>query len=983
MPDRAFSLAQILWDERAALQGESVPSAEPENSPNSRIEPLQKSFAQLNLSDLVATYRTLNNDNRWALCLSGGGIRSAAFALGILQCFADHRVVSKVSQDQNDTEPLLQQFDYLSTVSGGGYIGSWLSAWLYQARTLAEAGQAASVLAQLNQREEDHKESKPINNLRRNSHYLAPRFSALSGDVWTDIASIVRNLLLNWALFVPPMILLVLVTKALDFGVADAAVSSVGADWLLRLKIGSFSCLVFALAFAVANRPTRGLVNFSQGQFLRLDLSIFVLGSILALFVLVTPEEQLDVNRASSWLASWVNQFIKLDVGYVFYIVMAGVGVGLYLLGWLASFLWKLYRQPQPIPPEYQRWHTLADLGGWCAAGAVFGILVAVGLQVFDWAVKTAPEVALLGALVVGVPWIVLARIIADVIFVVPSELIPRPDSNLEYQSRSGGLYALAQLLWICWFGLALFGTWLAHQFSITIATTLAGIGGVSGALSLVIGSSSKTSSVIEAAKTARQYLSRETLAAIAAAIFASVLVISLSMLVDAVLSLGSGGIPTLPAHPTWGRVALFALIILAIILVMCLFINVNRYSLHGLYRNRLVRAFLGASRRESDRDLTKNHFTDFDSADSPLIHELWERGSAPRGNDWKPLHIINAALNLVSSKNLAWQERMAAPFTFSPLHAGSGSSVYPQGAFRPSYPLGNRKPYGGRYGLTLGTAMAISGAAVSPNMGYNSSPGISFLMTLFNVRLGWWLANPASGNPHYWYTGPGMPLRPFVMEMFGLTSENEPWVYLSDGGHFENLGLYEMVRRRCRLIVVSDAGCDPEYQFDDLGNALRKIWIDLGVRIDFVGLDRLKKRFKRRPTPAKDQPYWAVGRIRYRATDSGGEDGLLLYIKAGLHGTECMDVLSYATTHAQFPHETTANQFFTESQFESYRALGFEIAYKMLCYGERSRVLDAAAHHDRAGIAARPINDFDVRESTLKFDHIVERLHTSLLASR
>src|SRR5207302_1870602 len=157
-----------------------------------------------------------------------------------------------------------------------------------------------------------------------------------------------------------------------------------------------------------------------------------------------------------------------------------------------------------------------------------------------------------------------------------------------------------------------------------------------------------------------------------------------------------------------------------------------------------------------------------------------------------------------------AWQERMAAPFTFSPLHSGSGSNAFPQGAFRPSYPLPDRKPYGGRLGLTLGTAMAISGAAVSPSMGYNSSPGVSFLMTLFNVRLGWWLGNPRTGNELYWYTGPLMALRPLFMEMFGLTSETEPWVYLSDGGHFENLGLYEMVRRRCRMIVVSDAGCDP-----------------------------------------------------------------------------------------------------------------------------------------------------------------------------
>jgi hypothetical protein len=125
MTDTAFNLTQILWDERAALRGEPLPSAEPPNSPTSRIAAINKEFMQLDANDLAGTYRQLNEDNRWALALSGGGIRSAAFALGIIQCFADHRVVSKANQNEN--EPLLQQFDYLSTVSGGGYVGSWFS----------------------------------------------------------------------------------------------------------------------------------------------------------------------------------------------------------------------------------------------------------------------------------------------------------------------------------------------------------------------------------------------------------------------------------------------------------------------------------------------------------------------------------------------------------------------------------------------------------------------------------------------------------------------------------------------------------------------------------------------------------------------------------------------------------------------------------------------------------------------------------------
>jgi hypothetical protein len=357
------------------------------------------------------------------------------------------------------------------------------------------------------------------------------------------------------------------------------------------------------------------------------------------------------------------------------------------------------------------------------------------------------------------------------------------------------------------------------------------------------------------------------------------------------------------------------------------------------------------------------------------LIAELWQHGRKPVGANWRPLHILNATLNLVSSRNLAWQERRAASFTFSALHAGSGSTALrPSGAYRHSYRLDNQPPFGTPDGVRVGTAMAISGAAASPSMGYASSPGLSVLMTLFNVRLGWWMANPLTKN--YSSHGPRLALWPLISEMFGLTTENRPWVYLSDGGHFENLGLYEMVRRRCAVIVVCDAGCDPDYGFADLGNALRKIWIDLGVRIDMTGLDQLKKRFTERPTPATRGPYWATGHIRYpEAEDDEASWGRLLYLKAGLNGTEPMDIVSYAIAHRDFPHDTTANQFFTESQFESYRALGYMIMF---------RAIDTAIHHENS--AAQPASNAALIGANLKsqelritLPQVIDRLETSL----
>src|SRR5262249_14895048 len=144
--------------------------------------------------------------------------------------------------------------------------------------------------------------------------------------------------------------------------------------------------------------------------------------------------------------------------------------------------------------------------------------------------------------------------------------------------------------------------------------------------------------------------------------------------------------------------------------------------------------------------------------------------------------------------------------------------------------------------------------------------------------------------------------------------------------GHFENLGLYEMVRRRCRYIVVIDASCDPGFTFEDLGNAVRKIMVDLGVSIRFANLGGLKKRPIDGNDIGEDVDYHVMGENDYPDADSAGEKGRILYIKPGYHGVEGAGIRSYAVANPDFPHESTADQWFTESQFESYRALGFQI---------------------------------------------------------
>jgi hypothetical protein len=222
---------------------------------------------------------------------------------------------------------------------------------------------------------------------------------------------------------------------------------------------------------------------------------------------------------------------------------------------------------------------------------------------------------------------------------------------------------------------------------------------------------------------------------------------------------------------------------------------------------------------------------------------------------------------------------------------------------------------------------MAISGAAANPNMGYHSSPVVGFLMTLFNVRLGWWLGNPGPSGTKTWRrSGPRYSVGPLFSEAVGNTTDRYKYVNLSDGGHFENLGLYEMVLRRCHYVVVSDAGEDPECSFADLGEAVRKIRIDFGIPIEFDPMSI----YPRSQIDALKGPghNCAIGRIRYSVVDGdAAPDGVIVYIKPACYGDEPRDIYEYFKTNPTFPHESTADQFFSESQFESYRMLG---AYTM-----------------------------------------------------
>jgi len=351
----------------------------------------------------------------------------------------------------------------------------------------------------------------------------------------------------------------------------------------------------------------------------------------------------------------------------------------------------------------------------------------------------------------------------------------------------------------------------------------------------------------------------------------------------------------------------------LAPLILLAARVDINEFGLNAFYRNRLVRCYLGATRYLPGERNPQN-FTGFDDNDDLKLVDLREDTRPSAG----PLHIVNCALNLGGSGDLALHTRHSAAFTLSPLQCGSSYESKERSGERQELGYVPTGTYGGDDGTpTLGQAISVSGAAASPNMGYHTSPVVAFLLTVFNVRLGWWFPNPARSAVKF--PSPHFSLSYLVAELFGGADDKSKFLMISDGGHFENLAAYELVRRRCRVIIISDAEADPGLTFEGLGTLIRMCEVDFGAKITLdVGSIR--------PGAGSmwSRSRCAVGRVEY---GPGVPDGMLIYLKAAMTGHEDTSVLQYKASHPDFPHESTANQFYREDQFESYRHLGREIA--------------------------------------------------------
>lgn len=933
-----------------------------------------------------------------ALCLSGGGIRSASFCLGVLQELAK--------------KGLLADFDYISTVSGGGYIGSWLSAWrkhgedaererhrliheteecvktaktkaavleclenaenraassnrrdiarsieaarervrqseeaaagkdaLFHLQAIKTAemggdakaseddGNAESIqdielkLAGFADRQRRIREDAPeVEKLRSSTSYLTPRMGLMSLDSWASFATVVRNLALNWLLFLPAFLLLVAVPYGLSalFEYIASLRPSLAWEWgnwtsyLLPLAVLLYAASeLFTSAQLVDVQRERR--EFAAKPLRRREIDA---GRKQASRGFGASEKSVLWRRLP---AVFVSAYLVWAVsrpalaGVSEWDVYIGFTAALALL-WGLSFLlvWLFHAaRERPVDPRWL-WLVFARFVGGAGAGAglalVFSLLRRFECQIGD------PYVFIL-----GVSGGLLAHFAGGVLFAgVTSIVWDRVDREAvrEWMARAGGLFMAALAGWTIyavlvlspwsqWLEMASLGGWRSALEALLGAT-----GGVAGAAAAFFGFSKASGRGKGAASSPFDSVDWTRVAVAAAIIFFSIIAIEASRVFDWAVD------PSRAGFGKWmlvfGFLALWGFL-------ASLAINVNVFSLHAYYRNRLIRAYLGASNAVR----WPSRFTGFDDNDNLRVHELDAR---------KPLHVLNLSLNLAGGRNLAWQERKASSFTITPLSVGN-----PHLGYRPP------KEYGSE--ITLGTAMAISGAAVSSSMGYHSSPALAFLMTLFNLRLGWWLGNPAHDST-WKRPGPQAALWYLVSELFGWTNDETAYVLLSDGGHFDNLGLYEMLRRRCRTIVVVDAGEDADFEFADLGNALRKARIDFGVEIRFVASDAAspdecrRLGLNNRPKTGGCWPYCAIAQITYREQPEGDDcAGTLIYIKPAIHGDEPEDIWSYASAHTSFPHESTLDQFFSESQFESYRRLGRHIGGKVFdLHGRRQR---------------------------------------------
>ncbi|WP_422932017.1 patatin-like phospholipase family protein [Singulisphaera sp. PoT] len=995
---------------------------------------------------LAAIRRKALREHLVGLSLSGGGIRSATFAVGIIQGLAKLGLIKRI--------------DYLSTVSGGGYAGSWLAAWIRREGSVSNVEDQLAQGRIVNARAEREfltdadvvdEEPEPIYHLRAYSRYLAPRAGLLTADSWSVVATYVRNISINLMMLLPAAMIIVLLVRSLN-NLFNLAVPSsfydqnnwflliplllIGGTFLVRGLITNDRAIEDLRNPAAANAPVNKEKMLDEIVLPLLIASVLLPLSLMSISWWLWPEEdryarhgRLNEHNFFRWFwlpgsPLWTNlrrpEFLPEVVLSVVLACTAVAGWFIGLKRWtmfvfavliplILTLLSHLTRGPLAPGPDPAKSPTILYVP---AFSAVFTVGLVLAYIAKGWGDRARQSWVLLRTAVgTGIAGGILLAANVQILYIYCSS---RPDllatlappacllslvasinvhvallgHSMNEDEREWWAYLNAHLLIVALGWLAIFGTIIylpallymlpvyvkspslqtgiwASLISSWLGTTFAGI---------LAGKSRQTGS-------GHGNVSLETVATIAPLVFLIGLFALLSMsfeLLRPALETGLSdllrmifGPPrtapqslSIDIHPNYfdriNGAKLVPIVSSAVVLAFVFkfvsrFVDVNLFSLNAMYANRLVRCYLGASRRMPrwerrwgrgrDRregggapthvgsgpsdfrepDRRPNPVTGFDAKDD-LPLSTFRIGNVFHGKEYRgPQLLINTSLNLIDTEELAWADRKSESFVLSPTHCGSKGTGYARVV-----------PEMVDKDLTIGRAIAISGAAVDPNMNYHQSPALTAFLTIFNARLGYWIENPRPSerpdvlrarnpyespepwkgkSPHY-----GMLL---ISELFGSTDNRGEYVHLSDGGHFENTGVYELIRRRCRYVIACDATTDRGAADGNLSNLIRLARIDLGIRIEIdtspLQLDGDASRLCR--------SHVVIGSIRYDDVDNGQSPGVLVYIRASMTGDEPPDVRNYAAVNRAFPYTTTGNQFFDESQFESYRVLGDHVA--------------------------------------------------------
>ncbi len=731
------------------------------------------------------------------LALSGGGIRSASFCLGVVQVMAERG--------------LLERVDYLSTVSGGGYLGAAISNLLNG----SEKEHAASPESFPLRMAQGGAEPPALRHLRNGSNYLRPG-GALDGFMMPAVYA--RGFLLTITTWMPLVLAGVLITGAFYEIVLPALERAGypldGTPTFAPFTLGIALFLAFVAAHPLVSRRVRQLEHRERYE-------RFVAGSlaIAVCWLLAFPLWWLvDAAVSNSWAhadrlvtAFWDRATDRFVAQWRWFV--AG-GASSALLVALAA------RNPRTRPFV---WRIAILFLGMCGPVALLAMYLGACLYQVGEQVRLDDAGALIAALPhVGQPEAEAPE--ALLLELERRDLAPDPGLLVRHEGTSAAVGGVATHLW---------------------------------SLHIPGAEDGRTWGTVSARG--------DTLRI---------------RLVGALLQEGG------PA---------LVILVLVCFVLNARWLNVNTISPHGFYRDRLSRVFL----TDATGDNAKG--------DALKLSDLG--GGSHEGGSHAPYHLINGTLNLHSSTDSRLRGRKGDFFIFSKHFIGSDTT-----GWCPTRAAEAVDPH-----LSLGTAMAISGGVAAPNMGSMTSGSLTFLMTLLNIRMGYWAPNPRflnrGGTRQRFAIGPG----PVYLAREALRDLHADlsYVNVTDGGHLENLGVYELLRRRCRFIVSVDGEEDRDLRMGSLANVIRYARIDLGIDIE-VQVDDLRKNEQ-----GLSRAHHIVALVHY----APGEIGVLVYIKATVTGDEGLQLDAYREQNPSFPHESTADQFFEETQLEVYRSLGEHIA--------------------------------------------------------